>query len=204
MRRRPSGPPGKVWCSSHKTFLPWQNFSRRRDRKWMSSNICRVCDAKQARAKRHKQGKQPRPARGRCRQIDSSTGNRRCAKCKKVLELSNFWVHREKYPFSYCKSCSLKIRKPSKPEYSKKSRERCRREVLAAYGGKCACCGETESVFLAIDHVNNDGAKHRRQVNQGSMIFWIRRHRFPKDRFQLLCYNCNRAKFSLGHCPHSA
>src|SRR6266567_4357200 len=33
-----------------------------------------------------------------------------------------------------------------------------RREVLAAYGGKCVCCGESHPEFLAIDHVNNDGA----------------------------------------------
>jgi hypothetical protein len=37
-----------------------------------------------------------------------------------------------------------------------------REDVIAAYGGRCACCGEFERDFLTLDHVNNDGAEHRR------------------------------------------
>ncbi len=36
--------------------------------------------------------------------------------------------------------------------------------VWAHYGQRCACCGETEPAFLAIDHVNNDGNVHRKKV----------------------------------------
>lgn len=36
-------------------------------------------------------------------------------------------------------------------------------EVLAGYGGKCICCGETHPAFLTVDHINNDGAEHRTQ-----------------------------------------
>lgn len=46
-------------------------------------------------------------------------------------------------------------------------RRRLRAEVIAAYGGRCACCGEATPEFLSIDHVNNDGAQHRREINGG-------------------------------------
>src|SRR5262252_4538483 len=44
-----------------------------------------------------------------------------------------------------------------------------RLEMIAAYGGECACCGETEPVFLTLDHVNGDGAAHRRSMNSPSI-----------------------------------
>lgn len=85
--------------------------------------------------------------------------------------------------------------------------------VITAYGGKCSCCGESEPMFLVIDHVNDDGAEHReaighgrttdgrRKVGSGSIIYaWLVKHCFP-DGFQLLCANCNMAKQS-GGCPH--
>lgn len=77
---------------------------------------------------------------------------------------------------------------------------RLREEVINHYGGVCVCCGEDEIVFLALDHVNDDGAEHRRKV--GSNIYsWIRSHGFPEG-FQVLCSNCNWAKHSVGICPH--
>ena len=46
---------------------------------------------------------------------------------------------------------------------TKRNQDRVRREVFEAYGGfVCACCGETQPLFLSIDHINNDGAQERR------------------------------------------
>lgn len=79
--------------------------------------------------------------------------------------------------------------------------------VMNHYGGKCACCGEGEIVFLTIDHVNNDGAAHRRQLRNrgqgGGLWFyrWLIKHGYPAS-FQVLCLNCNLAKHVLGVCPH--
>ncbi len=76
-------------------------------------------------------------------------------------------------------------------------------EVFGHYGGyACACCGETERAFLTIDHVRNDGAKHRREQGRKaySICRWLRLNGFP-DGFQVLCMNCNWAK-RLGQCPH--
>ena len=76
--------------------------------------------------------------------------------------------------------------------------------VLEAYGGKCMCCGETTPEFLQIDHINNDGGDHRRELKREGTGFyhWLKANNFPKDRFQLLCSNCNFAKAKYGQCPH--
>ncbi len=77
-----------------------------------------------------------------------------------------------------------------------------RAEVLSAYGGLCTCCGEKESLFLAIDHIHNDGAADRKVNGDGADLYrYLRQQGFPKDRYQLLCHNCNQAK-RFGPCPH--
>jgi hypothetical protein len=82
-------------------------------------------------------------------------------------------------------------------------------EVITAYGGKCACCGEAQLEFLTIDHVLNDGADHRRKLKaqgygSGSGFYaWLKKKGLPQDgRFQVLCMNCNWAKAIYGECPH--
>lgn len=85
-------------------------------------------------------------------------------------------------------------------------RERERAAVFEAYGGHiCACCGETQRIFLTIDHVENDGAAHRKQIKWGSEMFsWLRRNNFPPG-FQVLCRNCNWGKHANGGtCPHQS
>ncbi len=40
-------------------------------------------------------------------------------------------------------------------------------DIYKAYGGYvCTCCGETRELFLTLDHINNDGAEHRKQLLQ--------------------------------------
>lgn len=80
-------------------------------------------------------------------------------------------------------------------------------ETYAAYGGAvCRCCGEREPTFLSIDHVDNDGYLHRKEipkVNGGySMYVWLKRQGFPPG-FQILCMNCQVGKHRNGGvCPH--
>ena len=80
--------------------------------------------------------------------------------------------------------------------------------VLNGYGGPiCRCCGETHIEFLSIDHINNDGAAHRRSLPKsassgGSGFYaWLKKNNFPPG-FQVLCMNCNFAKGKYGYCPH--
>lgn len=80
-----------------------------------------------------------------------------------------------------------------------------KRRIIEAYGGKCTCCGEETLEFLTIDHVNNDGAEDRRQNGKksgGKLYRWLIKNGFPKEDYQLLCYNCNCAKGFFGYCPH--
>lgn len=74
-----------------------------------------------------------------------------------------------------------------------------RQAVLDLLGGSCACCGESEYVFLDIDHINDDGAEERRRTKVATWRLAL----VEPTRFQVLCRNCNWAKFQ-GGCPHRA
>jgi hypothetical protein len=81
-------------------------------------------------------------------------------------------------------------------------------KVFEAYGGKkCSCCGETIQEFLMLDHIENDGAKHRKELGKTKssgkgLYLWIIKNNFP-PMFQVLCANCNWGKkMNNGICPH--
>ena len=79
-------------------------------------------------------------------------------------------------------------------------------EVINHYGGKCACCGENRIEFLCLDHVNNDGYKHKRNGHRfgGYTLYdYLVRNNFETEfELQVLCHNCNAAKAGYGYCPH--
>ena len=79
-----------------------------------------------------------------------------------------------------------------------KTRSQIRLEVLAAYGGKCACCGQEDPRYLTFDHVNDDGGEHRKTFS-GPIYVWLRTHNYPEG-FQVLCANCNMSKAYYGGC----
>ena len=93
-------------------------------------------------------------------------------------------------------------------EYRQQYYRDIKNEVFAAYGGSvCKCCGVTALEFLSIDHINNDGAAHRKEVNGNSqdgrnILYWLKNHGYPPG-FQVLCHSCNFAKGHFGSCPHS-
>lgn len=74
--------------------------------------------------------------------------------------------------------------------------------VMEAYGGAiCACCGETTYQFLTIDHIDEDGAAHRKAIGQ-HLYRWLIANDYPPG-FQVLCMNCNWGKHQNGGiCPH--
>lgn len=88
----------------------------------------------------------------------------------------------------------------------KQKRERyieLKQQLFEGYGGACSCCGEREIVFLSIDHVNNNGAAHRLPGGHGvgaPFYQYLIDGNFPPE-FQILCRNCNWAKYR-GGCPH--
>lgn len=96
----------------------------------------------------------------------------------------------------------------------KNMRRKLREEVFSHYGGKCVCCGEPTNAFLTIDHSNNDGNKHRKEIvgrslkqtsGSGYKFYgWLKKNNYPeKYKLQLLCFNCNCGRnLNGGICPH--
>lgn len=86
---------------------------------------------------------------------------------------------------------------------SKAYRRELKLDALNAYGGACACCGETRCEFLCIDHINGGGRQHREAVSGGWPFYlWLRRQNYPKE-YRVLCWNCNAAYGLFGYCPHN-
>ncbi len=149
-----------------------------------------------------------------------------CRDCKLEKNIVDFPKTDGKYTKSYCKLCwnirqraQYKKRPEEKVEKRKlqtaltyqESREikllqskmrnmAYKMQVIQGYGNQCACCGENNSAFLTIDHINGGGSAHRRTT--GHFYRWLIKNNFPKDNLQLLCMNCNWAKRFLGQCPH--
>lgn len=72
-------------------------------------------------------------------------------------------------------------------------------DVLTHYGkSKCACilCGYDNEMALSIDHIDGNGATHRRSIhsNGGERLYrWLVKHNYPEG-FQTLCMNCQWIK----------
>jgi hypothetical protein len=99
-----------------------------------------------------------------------------------------------------------KTHRPRTNELRKTRTQRYKDACYAAYGGYvCRCCGETEPLFLDLDHIYNDGArdrKSRKWHGTEGLYRWIIKQCFPPI-FQVLCRNCNWGKYRNGGiCPH--
>lgn len=101
-----------------------------------------------------------------------------------------------------CEACALRASR-----FQAQQRAKLRLEVFNAYGGPhCQCCGEDEILFLTIDHINDDGAAHRktlpRTYSGGKFYKWLKRNKYPSG-FRVLCFNCNCGRQRNGGvCPH--
>ena len=111
-----------------------------------------------------------------------------CARCYTTYQREHYQKHRNRY----CANMRARTRQ-------------LRQEVMAAYGGRCTCCGVEGWQFLTIDHVDGDGTEHAAALkNQGGAIYrWLRARGYPQEGFQILCWNCNQAKYAFGICPHA-
>ena len=89
-------------------------------------------------------------------------------------------------------------------------REKMRSDCIKAYGNKCECCGEKIERFLTIDRIDETSENHHYKTwrngskSKGGQVLyvWLKHHNYPKG-FQVLCFNCNTAKFYFGECPHN-
>ena len=79
--------------------------------------------------------------------------------------------------------------------------------ILSHYGRLCACCSESNSRLLTIDHKNDNGKEHGTKKCRYKGIalyrFLVAIH-FP-DGLQVLCFNCNIGRRNnKGVCPHKS
>lgn len=141
------------------------------------------------------------------------TTKSRCSKCteKRKKKSTDYNKRRREEAKRLGLCCSCKKRPARK---DKKTCQACsdralkrhqdRKElVFQHYGRVCSCCGEAEPLFLSVDHVDNNGATHRKAIGGGSATYkWLIDNGFP-DGFQVLCRNCNWGKhINGGVCPH--
>ena len=95
-------------------------------------------------------------------------------------------------------------------KYSQNARVKVRLEALTYYSGgipECACCHEKHIEFLAIDHIDGGGNRHRESIGMGKGIGgsfpqWLKNNEYPEG-FRVLCHNCNQSLSSCGYCPHT-
>ncbi len=149
---------------------------------------------------------------------------KKCRGCKKWIPLAGFHQHKathDKLQYD-CRACQGEkqrernlakperrraineaSRKRLKPEYWREHNQKLKRSMVDAYGGKCACCGETELAFLTLDHVGGGGHQERKKVGGGATL--LRRLRdagWPQNGYRILCMNCNMATAHGRTCPH--
>lgn len=125
-----------------------------------------------------------------------------CTYCGKTTPRSNKKICED----CYDKHGSKWIAKNRKCNLNNLSTKKQRKlKIMDHYGGKCLCCGEAGLTFLTIDHIDENGAEHRRQMPglHGDLFYrWLEKNNFP-DGYQTLCYNCNIGKHRHnGVCPH--
>ena len=144
--------------------------------------------------------------------LTGESGSKTCSRCGLELSPEGFYIITKangQRRAAHCKTCNSQKYKamydqdPGK--YKAKSRERrdsLRAQVIAGYGSRCSCCGETEPTFLALDHVAGNGNVERRRGVKDCVLFLrVIQGGFPAE-YQLLCCNCNWGKHVKGVCPH--
>jgi hypothetical protein len=82
--------------------------------------------------------------------------------------------------------------------------QKLRIKTIEHYGGKCACCGELNMEFLAIDHIYGGGGAHRKELKAKhlNILECIRKEKYPENKYRILCHNCNLSIGFYGYCPH--
>jgi len=136
--------------------------------------------------------------------------NKRCDKCERQHARKKKNFYEKCRALGLCVKCGAKAQKGSVCNECKQKRIENRmaikEETIKAYGGKCVCCGETDLLFLTLDHVYNDGSQHRKKLMALGNTFYLKMRTlgYPKYGLQVLCWNCHYAKTYFGTCPHKA
>lgn len=211
--------------------------TREQKEELFKSGVCTLCavkssvpgsrscqDCRNRRNANHRNQRIKNIAKGLCSECGvkhSRYGKPTCPECYRKINAAGSRLRSRRSSSGLCLKCGKKRDGKSKihcescrewhANHSLKKNREIRAEVLAKYGGKCACCGEAEPLFLQLDHILGDGHSERRMVLSGksnnpyTFYRYVKRRGFPKDRYQLLCANCNWGKaVNGGTCPHKS
>lgn len=158
-------------------------------------------------------------------------GMKRCSRCGEVKPLDDFHRYSRSNDGhgSWCKTCASKYwqaqgesqrdrkRRNSRERYlrlgdeirryNRERNQQLKAMLVAHYSNganKCVCCGESEVRFLTIDHIDGNGAEHRKTTKCGTGATFYRRliREGMPEGYQVLCYNCNNARIWNKKCPH--
>ena len=126
--------------------------------------------------------------------------SRKSPKAAKRRRARNKKRYQEDLDFRRAKKVSEAIRYRADPErFKKRARDHRlndKRKALAHYSltehPSCTLCGEDDLRFLCLDHVEGNGAEHRRKDPsvKPNPYLWARKNEFPPI-FRTLCHNCN-------------
>jgi hypothetical protein len=120
-------------------------------------------------------------------------GLRLCTKCKNFVEPEKF-AKRDIYVDGLASWCNVCVRVASRRSDLKDA-------AFSMYRKACVCCKENHPMALTIDHIDNNGTTHRKQIKT-SIYKWLVKNNYPVG-FQTLCWNCNMMKYlNGGTCPH--
>lgn len=153
-----------------------------------------------------------RIAAGRCVLCQAVTDGRKkkCVACAASNRDRLRRLVRDRLTANLCGKCGCRPPVPGRKacgycaEENKHRYQQIKIAVLNAYGGQqCACCGQTGLQFLALDHIDGGGNRHRAEIGEGAPFYkWLKRNSYPPG-FQVLCHNCNQAKaLNNNICPH--
>ena len=118
------------------------------------------------------------------------------------------WLKKNNYPYGFqvlCYNCQFRKKmiemRPVNPTHLQLVRAKYARLVktqcLEKYGGCICACGEIDMDVLSLDHINDDGNKHRKDTNSYGYSFYImlRKNGFPNNiPLQTMCLNCQIKK----------
>jgi len=146
-----------------------------------------------------------------------------CPHCKRTLPVKAFPPRHvgENYPGSYCYECNrkrgkkyykknkkiwvewAKNNKDKVAESNRRTWDKLRNGLFDAYGGRCTCCKESHREFLNLEHIKKDGQKERKLLRNNRTVYRkVRDAGYPKDRYTILCWNCNVVERHGKTCPH--
>lgn len=167
---------GMKKCSRCETLLEITLFCKSKQRGDGYKYWCRKCASK----------KSIECARNNKEKTNSYLRSWRAANPEKMRQthLRNYYINRDKIL-----------------DREKIARDKLKAATFEAYGSACKCCGESRREFLCVDHIHGGGYQDRK-ANGKSIHHRLKREGYPKDKYQILCNNCNMSLGFYGYCPH--